>query len=281
MKDIIQRKLDAYKARTEQDEENALKEITQEVCLYGLAKSGFFEKAAFQGGTCLRIVYGLDRFSEDLDFALVKPDKNFELSPYLKKTSDLMEAYGYGMEVSGKESEGDNVKTRFLKDDSFKKNLTFKHLSDTRKKINIKVELDSNPLLYATGQPKFLDFPTDYSIRCHDPGSLFAGKIHALLCRNFIKGRDWYDFNWYISEKIQPNYKLLEAALIQQGPWKDQSFTIEREWLVKVLSEKINSIHWKQTIEDVSKFLQPEKRQEVERLWSVDFFLSKTAKLVR
>ncbi len=280
MKDIIQRKLDSYKARTEQDEENALKEITQEVCLYSLAKSGFFEKAAFQGGTCLRIVYGLDRFSEDLDFALMKPDKNFELAPYLKKTSDLMEAYGYGMEVAGKESADDSVKTRFLKDDSIKKIVTFKHLSDVRKKINIKVELDSNPPLFATDEPKFLDFPTDYSIRCHDPGSLFAGKIHALLCRNFIKGRDWYDFNWYIAERTAPNYELLKAALSQQGPWKNQELSINREWLVSALTDKIQTIPWKQTIEDVSKFLRPEKRQEVEGLWSVDFFLSKTKKLV-
>jgi predicted nucleotidyltransferase component of viral defense system len=95
MKDIIQRKLDSYQSKTEQDEENALKEITQEVCLYALARSGFFEKATFQGGRCLHMVYGPDLFSEDLDFALVNPDKKFELAPYLTKSSELMKAYGH------------------------------------------------------------------------------------------------------------------------------------------------------------------------------------------
>lgn len=192
-----------------------------------------------------------------------------------------MEAYGYSMEVAGKESSETHVKTRYLKDDSIKNIMTFKHLNDLRKKINIKIEVDSNPPLKATDEIKFLDFPTDFSIRCHDLGSLFSGKIHALLCRSFIKGRDWYDYNWYISEKTKPNYELLQAALYQQGPWKGQDLIVDRDWLEMALLEKIQNVPWKQTIEDVSKFLQPEKRQEVEDLWSVDFFLSKTKKLVK
>ena len=219
MKDLIQKKLEQYQVQSAEDEENALKEITQEICLYALAKSGFFEHAAFHGGTCLRIVHGLDRFSEDLDFALRKPE-NFNLGPYLEKTATLMRAYGYDLEIAGPEKADKAVQTRFLKDDSIKRVVSFKHLRDFRKKINIKVEIDTNPPTLAQDEVKFLEFPTDYSILCHDMNTLFAGKIHALLCRQYLKGRDWYDFNWYISNKCPPNYQFLSSALNQLGPWK-------------------------------------------------------------
>lgn len=278
MKDLIQKKLDQYSAATEQDEENALKEITQEICLYALSESGFFDHALFQEGTCLRIVHGMDRFSEDLDFALKEP-QTFDITPYMEKTATLMKAYGYELEIAGESKADKAVQTRFLKDDSIKKIVTFKHLRDFRKKINIKVELDTNPPAYAKDEVKFLDFPTDYSILCHDRGTLLAGKIHALLCRPYIKGRDWYDFNWYISNKIAPNYKFLSSALNQLGPWKDQGLEVDREWLVKSLEEKIKSLEWKKIISDVAPFLKPEKKAEIEKLWSVEFFLMKVSKL--
>jgi hypothetical protein len=167
-----------------------------------------------------------------------------------------------------------------LKDDSIKNIITFQHLSDVRKKINIKVELDSNPPRHAHDETNFLDFPTDYSIRCHDRSSLMSGKLHALLCRSYIKGRHWYDFSWYISQKIKPNYQFLKEALKQQGPWVGQEIEMNREWPVKVLEEKVNAVPWKETSQDVTKFLRPEKKQEVEALWSKEFFISKIEKIV-
>lgn len=278
MKDLIQKRLDKYAARTKQDEENALKEITQEICLYALSKSGFFDHALFQGGTCLRIVHQLDRFSEDLDFTLRKPG-TIDLAPYLEKTSTFMKAYGFDMEVGGEDKADKFVQTRFLKDDSIKRIVTLKHLRDQRKKINIKVELDTNPPLHAGEEMKFVDFPTDYSILCHDVPTLMSGKIHALLCRQYVKGRDWYDFAWYISQREEPNYTFLQAALFQMGPWQGEKLEVNREWLKTQLAEKINTLDWKKVVTDVIAFLQPEKVSEVESLWSKDFFLMKASKL--
>jgi predicted nucleotidyltransferase component of viral defense system len=287
MKDIIQKKLNLYKSEgnknflTEQDEENALKEITQELCLYSLAKNNFFEKATFQGGTCLRIVHGLDRFSEDLDFVLHHPLKKFDLDHYLQLSSVYMKAYGYDLQISGadKDQENKNIKKRFLKDDSIKKILFFHHQHDLRKKINIKIELDINPPEHSISEVKFLDFPTDYSIMSHDMSSLFAGKLHALICRTFVKGRDWYDFNWYLSQKTKINYNFLKAALIQQGPFKNQSLKIDQSWIQLKLKEKISTIDWKKTIQDVAPFLNPQRKNEIINLWSEEFFLSKLSKL--
>ncbi|MGK5089099.1 nucleotidyl transferase AbiEii/AbiGii toxin family protein [Bdellovibrionota bacterium FG-2] len=279
MKDLIQKKLEFYNPQNAQEEENALKEITQEVALYALAKSGFFEKASFQGGTCLRIVYGLDRFSEDLDFSLLSPNSDLELRPYLEKSAQLMKHYGYEVEVSGNPKPDRNVKMQFLKDTNIKRVLVFKHLSDLQKKINIKIEVDTNPPAGAKCEIKFLDFPTDYSATTHDLGSLFAGKIHALLCRPFVKGRDWYDLSWYVSQRVSPNYVLLGNALAQLGPWKDQITQIDRSWLVHHLSEKIESLSWSEAFRDVSPFLKTEKSAELRKLWSRDFFLSKLSRL--
>lgn len=277
MKDLIQKQLDKYDARTEQDEENAFKEITQEICLYALSKTGFFEIAAFQGGTCLRIVHGVDRFSEDLDFSLREHQK-FDVVPYLNQTAKIMSAYGYELEIAGQEKAEKSVQTRFLKDDSIKKIVSFKHLRDFRKKINIKIEVDTNPPLKADDEAKFLDFPTDYSILCHDLPTLFSGKIHALLCRPYEKGRDWYDFNWYLSQRVEANYQYLSAALEQAGPWKGQKLTINKTWLIKALIQKINEMNWRKVIDDVSPFIKPEKIEEIEKLWSAAFFEMKIKK---
>ena len=278
MKDLVQNQLDKYGAKTEQDEENALKEITQEIGLYGLAKSGFFEHALFQGGTCLRIVHQLDRFSEDLDFSLRHPGK-FNLAPFLEKTATFMKAYGFEMEVSGEEKADKSVQTQFLKDDSIKHIVSLKHLRDYRKKINFKVELDTNPPSHAVEEMKFVEFPTDFSILCHNVPTLMSGKIHALLCRKYVKGRDWYDFNWYISQKAKPNYAFLKASLHQTGPWQGQELQINEAWLRKALTKKIESLDWRKIVTDVTPFLRDEKVTEVENLWSKDFFLMKTSKL--
>lgn len=279
MKNLIQEKLESYAPQTDEDEENAIKEITQEVVLYGLGEAGFFEDAIFQGGTCLRIIHGLDRFSEDLDFALKKPMSDFDLNKYLVKVSEVMQVFGYKIEVTGKDKASESVKARFLKDDSIKKILNFEHRQDLRKKIQIKVEVDINPPSADKTEPNYIDFPIQFMLVTHDISSLFAGKIHALLCRGHIKGRDWYDYVWYISKKSKINFPMLESALNQRGPWKDQGLKIDKEWLHEKLNAKIESIRWEEAQRDVERFLRPEKKKTLE-LWSKDFFSKMTKKFM-
>jgi predicted nucleotidyltransferase component of viral defense system len=235
-------------------------------------------KTAFQGGTCLRIIYGLDRFSEDLDFALNTAESEFDLNSTLEKITPIMNAYGYEVEISGKDKFDTNVRKRFIKDDSIKKVIDFKHYADTRKKIKVKIEVDVNPPEGSGIEQKYIDFPIDFSIAVQDLSSLFAGKCHALLCRKFIKGRDWFDFSWYISKKVIPNLEMLKNALYQYGPWKNQNLLIDGDWLQETLKEKIISIDWKHAAKDVTRFLKPEKREVID-LWGADFFLKKVSKL--
>jgi predicted nucleotidyltransferase component of viral defense system len=277
MKDLIQEKLASYQPETDEDEENALKEITQEIALYGLMEAGFFEQGIFQGGTCLRVIHGLDRFSEDLDFALRMPDPSFDLNKYLVKVSETMKLYGYKIEVTGENNAHKNIKSRFLKDDSIKKLLNFEHKHDLRKKIQIKIEVDVNPPTGDKTEPNYLDFPTQFMVITHDIPSLLAGKTHALLCRDYIKGRDWYDYLWYISKNAKINLPMLENALNQHGPWKDQELKIDNEWIHEKLNEKINSINWENAKQDVARFLKADKKSTL-KLWNEDFFLKMTKK---
>ena len=271
MKNLIQTKLDNYICKTAEDEENALKEISQEVVLYSLYQSNFFNYAAFQGGTCLRIFHGLDRFSEDLDFCLIKPNSNFEFDKYLSKTNEIMGAFGYQIEVIGKDKADQSIQKRFLKDDSIKKILSFGHLKDLRGKIKIKVEIDINPPQGAITESKTHLFPSPFTVTNYERQSLFAGKCHAILCRNYCKGRDWYDLLWYSMLKISPNFTFLTNALSQQGPWEGQSLTVNLSWLKQELSRKIRNTNWEEAKIDVRKFLGPEKLKSLE-LWGVDLF---------
>ena len=279
MKDIVQRKLDEYNCMTAEDEENALREITQEIALFALGKSGFFKKAAFQGGTCLRILHGLDRFSEDLDFVLLDAKKDFDLQPYIEQAARVMDSFAYNIELSGKSS-NTNVQKRFLKDDSIKKVLIFKHNVHVQRKIKIKVELDINPPAGSIAETAYCDFPLDYPIVTQDLPSLFAGKCHALLCRGYVKGRDWYDFAWYISQSCLVNYDLLSAALQQVGDWQGQGLHVDHLWLTTALRERIATLDWQMAVNDVQRFVSAEKQSTLE-LWGVDFFLSKLSRLAK
>ena len=278
MKDIVQKRLDSYKCQTAEDEENAIREITQEVALFALGKSDFFKYATFQGGTCLRIIYNLDRFSEDLDFVLQEPNREFDIVPFLDKTASVMASFAYDIEVTGGYKSNTHVQKRFLKDDSIKKILSFKHYSQLNKKIKIKVELDINPPMGSVNETVFCDFPIDFSVVAQNIPSLFAGKCHALLCREYVKGRDWYDFLWYIAKGANVNYELLSAALNQMGSWQDENLIVDHAWLQDNLSKRIEAINWQYAANDIRRFLQPEKMETL-ALWGSDFFLQKLAKL--
>ncbi len=276
--EIIQKKLLDYQCQTVLDQENALKEIAQEIALMALSRSGFFRIAAFQGGTCLRILYGLERFSEDLDFILEKPDKNFNWDIYIKSMSVEFSAYGYTLEVLNKKKLDKVVKSAFLKADSTGGILLLKDARSNRPKIQIKLEIDTSPPKGSTAEIKYLDFPLPYSIRAQDVSSLFAGKCHALLCREYVKGRDWYDFIWYVSRGAAINFTLLTEAIAQVGPWEGRSIKATTDWLVERLIVKIKQIDWGAAKTDVARFLRPRELSTLD-LWSKDFFLSRVEKL--
>lgn len=278
MKDIVQKRLDSYNPTNSNEELNALKEITQEISLYALYKTGFFQQASFIGGTSLRILHGLERFSEDLDFSTHQKDENFNLDSYLENAISYMNAYGYDLSIAGGENADKNIKSRFLKDDSIKKILTFQHSQDFRSKIKVKVEVDINPPLGATHKIEYVDFPLNFPVVAFDLPSLMSGKLHALLCRPFNKGRDWFDFLWYITNKTKPNYELLSNALFQLGPWKEKKIKVGEVWIKEELQNKIEKIDWKETSNDVKQFLKPNWIESLKH-WNTDFFQDRVKKL--
>jgi len=270
---IIQDKLDGYKCQSTQEEDYALKEITQELVLNSLYNSGFFKKAAFQGGTALRILHGLMRFSEDLDFALLEPDKKFDLNVYLSSMNAELKAFGYDVKVEGRSS-ANAVQNTFLKDDSLVRLLKVQYpKSDGPKRaLKIKLEVDTNPPAGAKTEAKFLNFPINFSVIAHDVPSLFAGKSHALLCRDYIKGRDWFDFIWYVGKKAVPNFQFLSNALEQTGPWRGKSVKVDIDWYQKKMSARIREVDWDKGKADVQRFLRPVDVKTLE-MWNEKFFL--------
>jgi predicted nucleotidyltransferase component of viral defense system len=275
---IIDARLKIYAPKTVEDEEHALKEILQEIAIYGLANTDFFNKAIFHGGTALRILYGLPRFSEDLDFLLKKPDPHFKWEVYQDEVIATCKQFGVKPEVTDKSRVEKTVKKMFLKDDSIGKILDLTFVHHARKKLSIKFEIDTNPPQGSQTELKFLEFPLDYSLLAQDLSSNFAGKCHALLCREYIKGRDWYDFSWYVSKRITPNFIFLKHALYQQGPWANQKISLTPDWFVNAMQQKIKNINWHAAVRDVEPFLNSQDKRTLQ-LWGIDFFIEKLRKL--
>ncbi len=277
---IIQDRLDGYGCRSTLEEEQALREITQEITLAALGRTDFFQKAGFQGGTCLRVFHGLNRFSEDLDFAFQRPAADFSLKPYLLSIAQELAAYGYGIEIDDRSKLEQAVHLAFVKDDSLGKllQLNYKPDSGPLRKLRIKFEVDTNPPAGAAFEIRYLDFPFPSAICVFGLPSLFAGKLHALLCRQYLKGRDWYDFIWYTARRTPPNYALLSSALDQMGPWRTAGVHADRAWCLEHLLAKINTIDWKQAREDVRAFVKPNELPSLD-LWTRDFFLMQAQKL--
>jgi len=168
-----------------------------------------------------------------------------------------------------------------IKDTSIANQLNIRFMDNLNgRKLSIKLEIDCKPPAGSGFDYSYLDFPVDYEVCHQNMSSNFALKIHALLCRPYLKGRDWYDFFWYIAQEITPNLPLLKNALIQYGAWKDQDLKIDPIWLVDVLGKKINSINWKSAADDVERFMKPAERKSLS-LWSDRFFMAKLQKLYK
>jgi len=277
---MIEKKLESYFAKSEGEELQALREITQEVILASLGRIGFFNQAAFQGGTCLRIMHGLNRFSEDLDFTLLEPNPDFAWQEYLERVVKDLITFGYQLEVTDRHDTDSSVRLAFLKDEALGKilNLHYAGKKSILGKIRIKLEIDINPPAGGQNEMKYVDFPYLSPITVQNLPTLFAGKIHALLCRTYLKGRDWYDFIWYTARKTTVNYQYLEEALSQSGPLKGLSLHIDKIWLLEALRQKIESIDWVEARKDVRRFIPVSEQFSID-LWNSEVFLQQLSKL--
>ncbi len=278
MHSAIESMLENYKPKSIDDHKNALKEIVQEIALLGLFRSGFFNNAALYGGTALRIFYGSDRFSEDLDFSLLSPKNDFNLSKYTKYIQNELGAYGFEMTVDEKTKSIDTaIKSAFIKGgteihllkiNSIKNPIKGVHVNE---QIKIKLEVDTNPPAGAEYEVKYQLNPIPYSVRLFSTASLFAGKLHALLCRrwgNRVKGRDYYDYLWYLSKNIEVDLTHLSYRMKQTDHLKEGE-TLTKETLKKMLMNKFAEIDFQQAKKDVLPFI---KNPTALDLWSEEFF---------
>jgi predicted nucleotidyltransferase component of viral defense system len=277
---MIRDRLATYGCTSEIEEEQAIREITQELVLAALGRTDFFKEAVFQGGTALRILYGLDRFSEDLDFILKKSHPGFTWKDYLPSITEELSAYGYKVETQDRSISETTVKKAFVKDDAIGKVLNFKYAgkAGVLGKIRIKLEADINPPEGGEYEIKYLDFPFVSSVVVQTLPSLFAGKIHALLCRDYLKGRDWYDFLWYTARRTPINYRLLSSALSQVGPGKNYDRPVDYAWCLQALREKIESVDWHSAAADVRRFIRFREQKALD-LWNRDLFAGQLEKI--
>lgn len=265
MNEIYQNMLSAYDLSTDQSKRNATFEVNQQIILAGLYQGGFFEKAAFYGGTCLRIFHGLNRFSEDMDFSLLNKDESFDFSQYFQPIIDEFDAIGRRVDIQKKDKKNfGKVESAFLKDTTDVYDISFQ----TEKSIKIKIEVDTNPPLHFTTEQKLLIEPRSFMTRCFTLPDLFAGKMHALVYRawkNRVKGRDWYDFEWYIRNRIPLDFIHLQERIKEFNGCEKS-----KEEFIADLEQRLKSADIKQVKADVMPFIKNPKDMTI---WSNEYFL--------
>ncbi len=280
MNALIQTMLQKYALDSQDSREKALREIFQEIALLGLWRGKFFEHAAFYGGTALRILYGLDRFSEDMDFSLLHPDPQFTLEKYGQFIEDEISAFGFSAKFSIKEkNKNSQIESAFLKANTAEQLLQIGLIeNDQRINIKIKIEVDKDPPLQFKTEVKTLLLPIPFNVKVFVPAVLFAGKLHALLFRawkNRVKGRDWYDFVWYVARNIPVDLIHLEERMRQSGNWSGVARLTKTD-LINLLQQKISALDIDQARDDIARFLI---NQNSIALWSKDFFYELIDKL--
>ena len=286
MNEAIAQMLSRYQPETLQDHQQALREILQEVALLGLWRSNFFDRAAVYGGTALRILYGLDRFSEDLDFSLLKPDPDFDLARHSSTLERELRAFGFEVscEVKPKKEKG-AVRSAFLKANTIKELLNIEarpaliaglHGAQVTK---IKLEVDTDPPPGFETEVRFLLLPIPFSVRSYALPDLFAGKMHAVLCRKWgsrVKGRDWYDFVWFVGHHPQLRLSHLEQRIRQSGDWTEDK-ALSRADLRDLLSAAIEILDVEGARREVEPFVRDPRALE---LWSREFFRNVAERIV-
>ena len=285
MNSIIEQMLQQHETETLTDKKNGIKEVVQEIVLCGLSRAGFFKEAAFYGGTALRIFHGLDRFSEDLDFSLMAPNPGFDLPQYLPALERELAAYGFNFKVEDRAKAIDSdIRSAFLKGNTREHMLVF--YADERlarsfsgnDTIKIKFEVDTTPPAYATFERKYRLLPIPYEVNLYDMPSLFAGKLHAVICRAWksrVKGRDLYDYVFYLSQGTPVNLRHLNARLVDSGfDGAREDMTLGK--IKDILHRRFESIDYTQARQDVLPFI---KNPSAVEMWSKDFFIAITDNL--
>ena len=263
---VLSQMLEKYDSTTAEGAANGLREVMQEIALAGLYRGGFFEKAAFYGGTCLRIFYGLPRFSEDLDFSLLAPDGGFSLEPYFKAVKDEFSALGLEVEISAKRKTITTaIESAFLKSDTRQFSLAI----HVEKMVKIRFEVDTLPPSGFSTEEKLLLQPFSFYVKCFSLPDLFAGKIHALLFRNWknrIKGRDWFDFEWYVRNRTTLNLEHFIIRARQSGHLEGSLSVADFRQL---LESRIDALDVTAAFDEVSRFVN---NPEALKIWSRDYF---------
>ena len=273
----IEQMLSRHELDTIHDHENALKEIIQEIALLGLWRSKFYEKAVFYGGSALRILHKLERFSEDLDFSLIQPEKDFDIKKYLGAVKSELEFWGFEVSTEEKNRKGKStIDSAFIKANTLIHLLKIDSNLKTHKSavMKIKLEIDQDPAIGFTSDLKYHLHPIPFTIKTMTLPSLFAGKMHALLCRTIrtnIKGRDWYDLIWFVKKNIPCDLYYLKNKMIQTGHI-NSSEVLTKDKLVELISKKIKEIDFGLAKSDVEPFLKNSGQRNELRLWSGTFF---------
>lgn len=276
--------LDSRNATNAQEYRQALRVIIQKLCLLGLWRGTFFEHAAFYGGTALSILHGLDRFSEDLDFSLLKADPDFHLSFYLDFVDRELKAWGISAKIGIVQKNESKIESAFIKTETLR---TLIDLSVPASEIkglhrdeisSVKFELDpSPPCTFATESSYILE-PMPFNVRVMSLTDLFAGKMHAVLARGWrsrVKGRDWYDLIWFVSRGISLNLTHLESRLRQSGHFTEQD-NLDGDRFRAILTDRINQIDFNRAKEDVLPFIP---NTNAVQNWSTELFISLVARI--
>jgi predicted nucleotidyltransferase component of viral defense system len=268
MSSIFDQMLSRYEINTNEDKHNALHEVIQQITLSALYRAGFFTKAAFYGGTCLRIFYDSQRFSEDMDFSLMEKDENFTIENYFDAIRSEFKAFGREVSITKKNKKQDSqVESAFLKDNTEIVNVEFQ----TERTVKVKIEIDRDPPLNFSTEHKLLLLPFSFMTRCFTLPSLFAGKMHALLFRNWrnrVKGRDWYDLEWYCRNGSSLDFEHLKERSLQSGYSGPQEFT--KDLCIDLLKRRIESTSIEMVKADVNPFIKNTRELDI---WSNDYFL--------
>jgi len=278
MNEAIARMLEPYQCRSLEDHLQASREILQEIALLGLWRSKFFDKAAFYGGTALRILYGLDRFSEDLDFSLLSPMENFDFSGYTAALQKEIAAFGFDVRVEQrKKAVKSAIQSAFLKANTLNQLLVIEACEEYIKSLprgqllKIKLEVDTDPPPGFETQTRYLLRPIPFAVRVYVLPDLFAGKMHAILCRRWkarVKGRDWYDLVWYAANYPKLHLAHLEQRMRQSGHFSDDK-PLSPEVFKDLLFKAIKILK----IDHVRNEVEPFVKNPAElKLWSHDFF---------
>lgn len=266
---VVEQMLARYQGATPAVQTHAWREIVQEIALAGLNRGGFFDKAAFYGGTCLRIFHRLPRFSEDLDFSLLKPDPGFTLEPWLLPLQNEFRAFGLEAEVTQKQKSVETaIVSAFLKQSSG----VYQLQVDGKKSIKIKLEVDTDPPLGFSTDEQLLLLPYSFYTKCFSLSDLFAGKMHALMYRTWktrVKGRDWFDFEWYVRSGHSLHLAHFELRARQSGDLSTEAISLTPENFLVLLKQRIAVLDINAAKHDVEPFLRDASALDI---WSTQYF---------